>query len=58
MSSDWSRWTVLTAAGAVGATARAPTASPRYTTRMVLPSVDGFTGEEDLTGYDALASLG
>ncbi|WP_255198158.1 hypothetical protein [Halorarius litoreus] len=51
MSSAWSRRSVLAATGAVGAAALVPTASARYTTRMVIPSADGFTGDEDLVGY-------
>lgn len=52
MSSDWSRRSVLATAGALGATALAPTASARVTTRMVVPSQDGFVGDDgDLVGY-------
>lgn len=53
---------MLAAAGTIGATALFPTASARYTTRMVIPSADGFTGDENLVGYfvhvDGDASVG
>lgn len=54
MSDDWSRRTVLAAAGGTAtacAVALAPTASARLTRRMVAPAKEEFVGGEGYTGY-------
>lgn len=54
MSDDWSRRSVLAAAGGVatvGASALAPTASAQLTRRMVIPTEDEFVGDEGYRGY-------
>lgn len=54
MSDDWSRRAVLAAAGGTataGAVALAPTASARISRRIVIPSREGFVGDEGYTGY-------
>lgn len=45
------RRAVLAAAGTAAATAVAPTAAARYTTRMVVPPARSFVGEEGYSGY-------